>query len=820
MRPLTDLLPSEYLKIAEEIQVPLASLVQTVSLLAEGASVPFLARYRRAVTGGLGEDRLRLLIERLEYFRQFEERRQAVLRAIQQQGKLTAELRARLEATLDATELADLHLSCKEPGEARAAAARQKGLGGLAEWLWAQQPNGETPEAMAAGLLDSGTGIESAEQALAGARDILAERISQSVTFRQALRKMLWEEGVILARRAVKAAAGDGAGRPSAEKKSKYEGYYDFHERVAKIPSHRLLAVRRGVKEGELEWEIRADDAKVVEQILGSVIRDRGAVFAPPLEAAGRDAYERLLKPAIRREVEGTLKERAEEDAIRVFQENLRGLLMAPPAGGIPVLGIAPGAVCKAAVVDGSGQLLESAPLEAGPVAGDGAAETAAKARALVLDLMTRHNVAAVAIGNGNGSREAEAFVRALLREEKPRHPALEKVFAMLVSEAGASFYSSSHSGKEEFPQLDPAARRAVSLARRLQDPMAEMAKIDPRAIGVGQYHHEADAEKLLRRLRATVESCVNQIGADLNTASAAVLQYVAGFNDRVARRIVEFRQGNGPFRSREQLKQLPGLSDRFWQQAAGFLRVEAGDNPLDRTAVHPESYPLAEKIAASLGVTCGELLERPVALDQLKIEELASEKATAAQLGEVCEALRRGGRDPRGAFVPPPDRAAPRCPSDLKTGTELEGTVTNVTNFGAFVDLGLEQDGLVHVSEMSVKFVQDPRAAVKVGDLVKVRVLAFEDGGRRISLTMKPAPPPRPARPPRARPAPATNGKDRRAAAPPPKAAAAPAARAEKPVEKPREKTRPARPPQPPPKPMSLDQKLAILQSKFRTRI
>ncbi|MBI3666974.1 MAG: RNA-binding transcriptional accessory protein, partial [Acidobacteria bacterium] len=679
MQPLTNLLPLEYLRIAEEVKVPLSNLVKAIALLEEGATVPFLARYRKEVTGNMDEEQLRLLQERLEYFLELGERRRTVLRSIEEQGKLNPELRARIEATLQKNELEDLYLPYKPRRKTRADAAREKGLGPLAEWLWAQQPDGRAPEAFAATLLQPEKGVETAEQALAGARDILAERISDEAEFRKTLRQTVWDEGVILARKSDKA---DELAKQQKEPRSKYETYYDFHEPAAKIPSHRLLAVRRGVKEGYLRSEIQLDDAKPLAFILSRVIRDRSSVFAPQLEAAVRDAYQRLLYPSIQNEVWTALKERSDAEAIHVFRENLRTLLLSAPAGPLAVLGVDPGFRngCKVAVVDQTGQFLESATV----YPHEPRNETEA-ARAGLKDLIARHNVRAVAIGNGTASRETDLFVRALIRDEK-----LENVFSIVVSEAGASVYSASRLAREEFPDLDVSLRGAASIARRLQDPLAELVKIEPKAIGVGQYQHDVDQAKLEQGLQGAVESCVNRVGVELNTASFALLKYVAGLNERVAKRILEFRRQNGPFRSRQQLKEVPGFGDRTFQQAAGFLRIRSGENPLDRTAVHPESYAVVGKMAASLIVSVEELISRPELVEQLKLEEFQTATVGLYTLGDIKEEVLRPGRDPREKFAAPHYRDDVLQISDLKEGMELEGIVTNVTNFGAFVDVGV----------------------------------------------------------------------------------------------------------------------------------
>jgi uncharacterized protein len=797
MQPLTNLQPAAYVRLAEEVNVPLVHLLSTITLLEEGATVPFLARYRKEATGNLDEDRLRLLQRRLEYYRDLEERRTTVLKTIEEQGKLTPDLRARIEALLDKHELEDLYLPYKPKKKTRASVAREKGLEPLAAWLRAQTPDRRTPEQAAERFIDPAKAVETVEQALSGARDILAEWISDDPDIRKALRKLLWDQGVLVARKSDRA---DDLLKEQKESRSKYESYYDFREPVCRIPSHRLLAVRRGTREGFLTSDIELDPAAPIAQILSRLLRSPGSVFAPQLEAAARDSWHRLLGPSLENDIRAELKDRADQEAIRVFQENLQALLLAPPAGPIGVMGVDPGYRngCKIAVVDETGKFLESATIYPHEPKHDEAG-----ARAVLKDLIAKHHVRAVAIGNGTASRETDPFVRALIRDEK-----LENVFSIVVSEAGASVYSASRLAKEEFPDVDVTIRGAVSIARRLQDPLSELVKIEPKAIGVGQYQHDVDQALLEQSLHATVESCVNRVGVDLNTASAPLLRYVAGINERVARRVVEFRQANGNFLSRRQLRQVPGFGDKTFEQAAGFLRIRGGENPLDATAVHPESYPIVEKMAASLGVPLEELVSRPELVDQLQIETFQTPAVGLPTLQDIRSELKQPGRDPRAEFVAPKYRDDLLVISDLKEGMEIEGVVSNVTNFGAFVDVGVHQDGLVHISELSDKFIKDPREAVKVGDVVKVRVLSADPVARRISLSMKPPPPPKVERPARPRPQKVERLDKAAAAAPPAPVDGAAAPR------------KSGRPPQPKPKPMTLEEKLALLQSKFRTRV
>ena len=511
----------------------------------------------------------------------------------------------------------------------------------------------------------------------------------------------------------------------------KYQMYADYREPAARIPSHRMLAVRRGAKEGFLAFEIEMEAAPAVTWLKNRVLRVRGD-WTPHLEDSVVDSYERLLNPSIQTEVRLELKDRSDAEAIRVFRENLHDLLMSPPAGMLGVLAIDPGirTGCKLAVVDDTGKFLESAviyPLEP--------RKDLAGAVRTMAGLIARHNVRAIAIGNGTGSREVAAFVSDFLRQAAPT-----KMFSVVVSESGASIYSASDIARQEFPDLDLTVRGAISIARRLQDPLAELVKIDPKAIGVGQYQHDVDQRKLMQGLEATVESCVNRVGVDLNTASFALLRYVAGIKERAAEKIVEYRNEHGRFRSRREVLAVAGVGAKTFEQAAGFLRIRGGENPLDMTAVHPESYAVVERIAHSLRVPVPELIGRPELLDGVELEAFRTETVGEYTLADIREELRRPGRDPREKFAAPEWREDVKEIADLHPGMVLEGVVTNVTNFGAFVDVGVHHDGLVHVSELASRFVKDPHEVVKAGQVVRVQVMAVDTKTRRIGLSMKAA--------------------------------------------------------------------------------
>ena len=707
------------LHIGREISVALKSLVSTIGLLDEGATVPFIARYRKEVTGNLDEVQIRTIQEKLEYFRELEDRRETVLHSIEEQGKLTPELKAKIENTLEKNELEDLYLPYKPKRRTKASIAREKGLEPLADWLRNQVDTGTPLEAMAAVFVNAEKGVNTVEEALEGARHIVAEGVSENAEFRKAVRRMMMEDGTVVSR-AIE-------GVPDPEQK--YKMYADYREPASKIPSHRMLAIRRGAKEGILTFEIEVDPVKPLTYLKGQVVRAPGE-WVPHLAAAVEDAYDRLLNPSIQTEVRLELKDRSDEEAIRVFRENLQNLLLSPPAGMLTVMGLDPGirTGTKVAVVDETGKFVENAVIYPMEPRNDlaGAVKTLA-------GLIARHNVRAIAIGNGTASRETAAFVQDFLRQAN-----LAKVFSTMVNESGASVYSASDIARQEFPDLDLTIRGAISIARRLQDPLAELVKIDPKSIGVGQYQHDVDQRKLKQGLEGTVESCVNRVGVDLNTASWALLRYVAGISERIAQKIVEYRDGHGRFRSRGELMAVGGFGPKTFEQAAGFLRIRGGENPLDMTAVHPESYPVVEKIAQSLGVGVAELIAQPELVEKVKLEGFQTETVGMYTLGDIREELRKPGRDPREKFIAPVWRDDVRQIADLTPGMVLEGVVTNVTNFGAFVDVGVHQDGLVHVSELSDRYVKDPNDAVKVGQIVKVQVLSADPKLKRIALSIK----------------------------------------------------------------------------------
>lgn len=752
--------PELLLHIAQTLQIPMKGLVATVELLDEGSTVPFIARYRKEATGNLDEVQIRAIEEKLAYFRELVSRKETILASIQEQGKLTDELKARIERTLDKSELEDLYLPYKPKRRTKAMIARERGLGPLADYLWAQESTGVPLETFAAAFVDPEKGVASVEEALEGARHILAETISDDADIRKLLRHAMFEEGVIVSRKMAD------AGDDHKDEQEKFKMYYDYREPVKQIPSHRMLAIRRGEAESVLYFVIELDPQRPLDIIKGK-IHKRPGDWTPQLNLAAEDAWKRLLNSSITSEVRLELKQRADADAIQVFRENLQNLLLAAPAGQLAVLGIDPGirTGCKIAAVDDTGKFLGHDVIYPFQPRNDIAgAERTLKA------LIEKYHVRAIAIGNGTASRETDALAREFLRKEN-----LGSIFCVTVNESGASIYSASEIARQEFPDLDLTVRGAISIARRLQDPLAELVKIDPKSIGVGQYQHDVDQSHLHKSLEAVIESCVNRVGVDLNTASWALLRYVAGINERTAQKIVEFRNEHGRFRSRVQLNAVPGIGPKTFEQAAGFLRIRGGDHPLDITGVHPESYPVVEQIAQGLKVPIEQLIQQPALIDKLDKTGIAAGVYT---LNDILEELRKPGRDPRDKFLAPTFKEGVKEISDLAAGMALEGIVTNVTKFGAFVDVGVHQDGLVHISELADRYIKEPSDVVKVGQIVKVHVLSADAKNKRIALSMK--------TPGGKKPAPAT------ATAASPKPA--------------------------PPKP-SMDEKLAALAERFKKR-
>ena len=692
----------------------------TVELLQEGATVPFIARYRKERTGELDEVQIRTVEEQFTYFCELEERRFTVLKSIEEQGKLTPELRQCIESTRQKTELEDLYLPYKPKRRTKATIARERGLEPLADIMAAQELSAGTVEDAAFPFVNPDKDVPDAATALDGAGHILAERTSDNAEGRAMVRRLTKEQGVMSSRVAA----------DYKEQVTKFEMYYDYKEPLKSVPSHRLLAMRRGEKEEVLYLSISAP----VEQILTGlksrlIVRD--SIFGPLLERVAEDAYKRLIAPSIEVELRLESKERADEAAINVFARNLRELLLAPPAGGKVVLGIDPGfrTGSKLAAVDATGRFLGHVTIY--PHIGEARVP---QARQDLLRLVDTCAIEMVAVGNGTAGREMEIFARETLANADRHLPVIS------VSEAGASIYSASDIAREEFPDLDLTVRGAISIARRLQDPLGELVKVDPKSIGVGQYQHDVNQAMLKKSLDGVVESCVNYVGVDLNTASWALLAYVSGVGPSLAKAITRYRDENGSFSSRKALLKVPRFGAKAFEQAAGFLRIRGGKHPLDNSAVHPERYGLVEAMASDLGASLAQLTADPALVDKIDLKRYVSESVGLPTLTDIIEELKKPGRDPRSQFKAASFRDDIRAISDLKEGMILQGVVTNVTAFGAFVDIGVHQDGLVHISHLASRYVKDPNDAVKAGQVVKVKVMSADVQRKRISLSIKEA--------------------------------------------------------------------------------
>lgn len=706
-------------QIAQDLKVTEKSVRAAVDLFDEGNTIPFIARYRKEVTQGLDEIALRAIEDALAKARELAARKSTVLGTIEQQGQLTPELRALILACSDRQTLEDLYLPFKPKRQTRATQARQRGLEPLAEILLKQQPLPTNRRDLLLSFVDPAKEVPDADAALQGACDIVAEVWSEDVETRRWLTEEAVEYGRITS--AVK--------RGKKEEGEKFEQYFDYGEPVKRIPSHRLLAMKRGEAEGILRVELQMNDELVLRKLQRRCIHNPQFAFARELETTVVDCYERLLQPAIESVVLQQLKEKADEQAIQVFATNLRELLLAPPAGPQTTIGIDPGfrTGCKVAVVDGTGRFLTNRTIYPTPPRSD----TQAAAKTLC-ELIEKYDVRLIAIGNGTASRETDAFVADVLRDSK--YP----VTKVMVSESGASIYSASELAAREYPDLDVTVRGAISIAHRLQDPLAELVKIDPKSIGVGQYQHDVNQTMLRKSLDREVESCVNSVGVDVNLASPSLLTHVAGIGAKLAERIVQFRDENGAFTSRAQLLKVPKLGAKAYQQAAGFLRIRDGQQPLDNSAVHPESYYVVEAMASRLKTSTRQLVGNQTLAAQIRPEEYVDQRVGLPTVRDILTELAKPGRDPRREFQVAKFDEAVHELEDLKAGMVLEGVVTNVTHFGAFVDLGVHQDGLIHISQLANTFVQDPNDVVKVGDIVRVKVLEVDKQRRRIALSRK----------------------------------------------------------------------------------
>ncbi|HBR03809.1 MAG TPA: RNA-binding transcriptional accessory protein [Ruminiclostridium sp.] len=715
---MTDILT----RLAKELSIRQAQVDSAVKLIDEGNTIPFIARYRKEVTGGLDDQVLRELYDRLMYLRNLESRREEVRRLIESQEKLTAEINESLNKADSLQEIEDIYRPFKPKRRTRASIAREKGLEPLAVIIYAQKLTKGDVLLIASDFIDPEKGVETAEEALAGAMDIIAETISDNAQYRRAIRELTFKEGVLIT-------------AAKKEEDSPYRMYYDFKEPVQKILPHRVLAINRGEKEEFLSVKLEAPEIRIIDWLKSRTLSKTGSIFRDPIEKAIEDAYRRLIAPSIENEIRGGLTEAASEQAIKVFSENLRNLLLQPPVKGRVVLGLDPAyrTGCKLAVVTETGSVLHTGVIYPTPPQNKTAEATAA-----LKALIAKYRVDIIAIGNGTASRETEIFAAGVIRTLD------RKVRYMVVSEAGASVYSASKLGAEEFPEFDVSLRSAVSIARRLQDPLAELVKIDPKAIGVGQYQHDMNQKRLGEALSGVVESCVNNVGVDLNTASPSLLSYVAGINSTVAGNIVEYREVSGGFKARKELLKVKKLGDKTFQQCAGFLRIPGTENILDNTSVHPESYEACKALLKLTGHTLEEISKKRLDNLRTEVEKLGIEKV-AAEIGvgvptlqDMISELLKPGRDPRDELPPPLLSEDVMDIADLKPDMILDGTVRNVVDFGAFVDIGVHQDGLVHISELSDRFVKNAMDAVAVGDIVKVRVLDVDAKRKRISLSMK----------------------------------------------------------------------------------
>lgn len=714
--------------LAKELSIGRQQAESAVRLLDEDNTIPFIARYRKEVTGGLDDTVLRALEERLRYLRSLQKRREEVFALIQASGKLNEQQLNQVEVSLQRasllSEVEDIYRPYKQKRKTRASAAREKGLEPLAQFLQAQR-QGSSLEQEAQKFIDPKKGVEDAAQAIAGAQDILAEQLSDSPQVRARLRDYLQKNARILTTIGTK------------ENKI-YKMYSDYSESIGEIPSHRVLAIDRGEREEALKVSLEADSQAALHLLEQELIR-KNSPFAKQLREVCEDSYKRLLFPSLERQIRAQLTERADAQAIGVFSENLKNLLMQPPVKGAVTMGFDPAyrTGCKIAVVDPTGKVLDTTVVYPTPPA-----NRTEEAKKMLSQLIQKYGVTVIAIGNGTASKESEIFVAQLLGELNPKLQ--RKVSYMVVSEAGASVYSASELGAKEFPQFDVSLRSAVSIARRLQDPLAELVKIDPKSIGVGQYQHDMPAKEMDAALGGVVEDCVNRVDVDLNTASQSLLSYVAGINQTVAKNIVSYREESGSFTKRSQLMKVPKLGKKAFEQCAGFLRVPESEEPLDRTGVHPESYPAAQKLLTLCGYQTQDLLEGK--LEQLAQRVTQMGQAQVAQrigvgeptLRDMVAELSKPGRDPRDELPKPLLRTDVMEMSDLKEGMVLTGTVRNVTDFGAFVDIAVHEDGLVHISQISKRRISHPSQVLKVGDIVQVKVLEVDLERRRISLTMK----------------------------------------------------------------------------------
>ena len=712
--------------IAEELNVKESQVDATIKLIDDGNTIPFIARYRKEATGGLSDETLRDLGERLNYLRNLETRKQEVVNSIEGQGKLTDEIVIALEMAKTLAEVEDIYRPYKQKKRTRATIAKEKGLEPLANIIYMQKET-KSIEEIAKEYLDFEKEVNTVEEAIAGALDIIAENISDNADYRKNIKRFTYRDGLIETK----------AAKP--EEKSNYEMYYEFSEKLNRIPSHRILAINRGEKEEFLKVKIVKPEEQIIKVIEKDILQGENQ-FTNYLKDCILDSWKRLIEPSIEREIRSDLTEKAEEQAIKVFGQNAKQLLLGAPLKGLTVIGFDPAyrTGCKIAVIDETGKLLDTTTVY--PTEPQNDVEGAKK---ILIGLIAKHNVDMFAIGNGTASRESEIFVAEVIKEVKEKYQ--KEVHYAIVSEAGASVYSASKLATEEYPDINVSLRGAISIARRLQDPLAELVKIEPKAIGVGQYQHDVDQKRLGESLTGVVEDAVNKVGVDVNTATPSLLSYVSGINKIIANNIVKYRDENGKLKERKELLKVPKLGKVAYEQCAGFMRIFDGKNPLEVTSVHPESYEVAEKLLEKIGFKTKDLLDKDTLreikakLAEVNVQNTAKElEVGELTLKDIIDELSKPGRDPREEMPKPVLRADVLKFEDLREGQILTGTVRNVIDFGAFVDVGVKHDGLVHISEMSDKFVKNPSEIVSVGDIVKVKVIAIDMERQKVKLSMK----------------------------------------------------------------------------------
>ncbi len=701
-------------KIAQELSLSVKQVVATITLLDEGATIPFISRYRKELTGGMDEVQIENIRDRIGQLRDLQKRREAIIKSIEEQGKLTPELQAMLEAAETMSAIEDIYLPYKPKRKTKASVAREKGLEPLA--LLILEQHNKDPEVLAASFIDEEKEVKDVQEALQGARDIIAEMINENATVRAAMRELFMKDGIIRSK-VIKGKEEEGV---------KYKDYFEWDEPINKVPSHRLLAMRRGEKEMILSLDIAPDEDSAIVLMESEYISASNAC-AEQVKLAIADAYKRLLKPSMETEVRLATKKTADEEAIKVFKDNLRQLLLSAPMGQKNVMAIDPGfrTGCKLVCLNREGKLLHH---EA--IFPNEPQRRTAESRISILNLVEKYDIQAIAIGNGTASRETENFVKSIGLPSS--------IQVVMVNESGASVYSASATAREEFADYDVTVRGAVSIGRRLMDPLAELVKIDPKSIGVGQYQHDVEQAQLKTGLDDTVISCVNAVGVELNTASKEILSYVSGLGPSLAKNIVEYRNEHGPFKNRAALHNVPRLGDKAFEQAAGFLRIRESDNPLDQSAVHPESYHIVEKMANDVKASVSDLMSKSDLRKLIDLKQYVSGNIGMPTLQDIVKELDKPGRDPRESFEAFSFAEGINAMSDLTIGMKLPGLVTNITNFGAFVDIGVHQDGLVHLSHLADKFVQNPAEVIKVQQQVMVTILEVDIPRKRISLSMK----------------------------------------------------------------------------------